>query len=329
MKILDYGSIVTVKNITFEDGKYDMEGKHPGVILLPTNEEQEEAVCLYMTTDRSRARREKYKYTECKYGTFKKSFINISQLTTIKNNKGKRELSRLNDEEMLALLDRFYKYQINLGEKNPGFMKIKAKIEILMGLISENIKIGINGTLNITREQIDFLEQVGNTERGKRIFAFSLAESAEVPKGYIYSQYLTSNKNRVLFDNLLELSEQIKKVDLSKIDLNNPNNELRKIYMNKKLKNYLINTNELFSELAMALRFTNTDETSIRVLEEFNDLEKAKEELKARKLTERIERNEKKRMLVAEKRNKTKKANRRKELIKKYGEFEEFQPYDD
>lgn len=99
--------------------------------------------------------------------------------------------------------------------------------------------------------------------------------------------------------------------------------------MNKKLKNYLINTNELFSELAMALRFTNTDETSIRVLEEFNDLEKAKEELKARKLTERIERNEKKRMLVAEKRNKTKKANRRKELIKKYGEFEEFQPYDD
>ena len=329
MKILDYGSIVTVRNITFEDGKYDTEGKHPGVILLPTNEEQEETVCLYMTTDRGRARREKYKYTECKCETFKKSFINISQLTTIKNNKGKRELARLNDEEMLALLDRFYKYQINLGEKNPDFMKIKGKIEILMGLISENIKIGINGTLNITREQIDFLEQVGNTERGKRIFAFSLAENTEVPKGYIYSQYLMNNKNRVLFDNLLELSEQIKKVDLSKIDLNNPNNELRKIYMNKKLKNYLINTNELFSELAMALRFTNTDETSIRVLEEFNDLEKAKEELKARKLTERIERNEKKRMIVAKRRNETKKANRRKELIEKYGEFEEFQPYDD
>lgn len=51
MEILNYGSIVPCRDIRFEDGQCDMQTNHPGVVLLPTSEQEDMAFCLYMTSD--------------------------------------------------------------------------------------------------------------------------------------------------------------------------------------------------------------------------------------------------------------------------------------
>ena len=56
MDIRNYGEVVLCKNITFEDNKYDMEQGHPGVVILPTTERDEKAICIYMTSDKRKAK---------------------------------------------------------------------------------------------------------------------------------------------------------------------------------------------------------------------------------------------------------------------------------
>lgn len=320
MNILDYGSIILLKNITFEDGKYDLEGGHPGIVLLPTNETQEEAFCLYMTSDKNRAKKEEYKYAECKSKTLKQSFINIQQIVETKNIRTDG-LAKLPEREFHDLLEKFYQYQMTLEEANPKFLKIKKKIEILIELLKTNEKMELTD-FNITRDQIDFLEQVENIEKGKRIFAFVLAKNTNVSIEDINKKYLLNDKNKKIFEKLLEISDRIDKINLNDINIHDPNNELREIYLDVKVKNYLLNADMLFEDLVSALKLSNQNKNKIEILQKFNKLEKERELRKKQKLNNRIEKNKNRYVDNKNKKEKAKSKRRNKKLKKKYGKFD-------
>mgnify|MGYP003320534284 FL=1 len=61
MNVHDYGEVLLCRDITFEDNKLDMEYAHPGIVLLPTDYNNDEIYCLYMTSNSNRATREQEK----------------------------------------------------------------------------------------------------------------------------------------------------------------------------------------------------------------------------------------------------------------------------
>lgn len=239
MKIREYGEVILCRNIIFEDNKYDVEKGHPGIVILPTSEKDDNAFCLYMTTDKKRAWREKEKYIKYTGKAEKDSYVNLQHIVKVINNK-EREIDKLEDEKFIDLLEKFYNFQINLNPLKKEFLKIKSKIETLIDLLKINKNLGINE--EITAELLEDFEKIDYKQKRERIYKAKLSLSHNINPKKLFSD----EKERVYNEKLKYLYNKLRTVNFDGLDFDNPNNELRNIYMDFRRKNFLVNVDLLF-----------------------------------------------------------------------------------
>lgn len=243
MNIRNYGEIVFCKNIIFEDNKYDFKQGHPGVVLLPTTEMEEDVICLYMTSDRKRTEREKDKYIKYEGKAVKDSYINLQHIIKTINNKS-AELSELEDEKFIKLLERFYNYQMCIKPIRADFFAIKSKIEVLLELLKINKKLAI--TDKIDAQLLNDLSEIKDMKRIKIIYGAKVLLSKYKDINKVEKECCTQERERLYLKRILELYSNIKNIKLDDMDLSDPNNPLRTIYLDFKNKYYLINVETLF-----------------------------------------------------------------------------------
>ena len=288
MKVHDYGEVLLCRDITFEDDKLDMKYGHPGIVLLPSSENEEELYCLYMTSDINRAQKEKNKYVKNIGKVVKESYINIQQIEK-RSNKFEIPITYLDNDQFYELLQEFYNYQMSLETPKKEFLDIKSKVEVLLELLEFNKRNNIEES--ITREQIDKLSEIKDSRKRKIIYGAEamLSRKNEI-EGYDV-EFFESERERKYFYKLLEVYDRIKKVDFNKINLNDTNNELRNIYLDVRNNNYLLNINSFFSDISTIIGLTDPKSNGEKVIKTFMRLElerdamknKAREEKKATK----------------------------------------------
>ena len=288
MKVHDYGEVLLCRDITFEDDKLDMKYGHPGIVLLPSSENEEELYCLYMTSDINRAQKEKNKYVKNIGKVVKESYINIQQIVK-RSNKFEIPITYLDNDQFYELLQEFYNYQMSLETPKKEFLDIKSKVEVLLELLEFKKRNNIEES--ITREQIDKLSEIKDSRKRKIIYGAEamLSRKNEI-EGYDV-EFFESERERKYFYKLLEVYDRIKKVDFNKINLNDTNNELRNIYLDVRNNNYLLNINSFFSDISTIIGLTDPKSNGEKVIKTFMRLElerdamknKAREEKKATK----------------------------------------------
>ena len=240
MNVRNYGEVIFCKNIKFEDDQCDLEQGHPGVVLLPTNFKDEKVFCIYMTSDQLRAEKEseKYIYHEGKVI----SHINLSQIIETKNNKDKI-ISNVRDNEFMKLLKQFYNFQKLKEPHSVEFDEIEDKIKTLIELLQINKELGINYTIDA-----DFLERVKDIENIKQLKRIYIAELKTLNM-VNPTEIITTEKEKIYTERLIEAYEKIKNIDLDKINFEDLNNDVRNIYLKFKSNYFLINTDQLFSDV--------------------------------------------------------------------------------
>ena len=268
MNILEYGKVIMCRDITFEDNKYDFKDGHPGVVMLPTNEKSDNVYCLYMTSDKTRAIEEKNKFLRFKGKAKKESYINLQQIIKRKNIK-EREQTTLREENFIELLTKFYDYQMNLEPKSEDFMQIKDRIKILLETLKRKQNLSFY-TDNISQDELDELYGINNTEKAVKIYGVKLICYDKLkPKQHkeIENEFFITQKDKSYFNTLVKIYEDTKKIDTNKLNLQEIENELYKIYYSEKNKNYLINMTNIFEDLAILLRMTKRKEVLIDTVE--------------------------------------------------------------
>lgn len=251
MQIKPFGEVVLCKDITFEDsGKYDLEQGHPGVVLLPTNEEDEYAYCIFMTSDKKRANREKERFIKYSGKSVKESYLNLHQIVKVKNNADK-SLHTLKQEQFREILNSFYNYQIKLKKQNYDFMMIKDKIEILLNLLEINQALEINE--DIKYDTIEDMLKYKSSEKIRQMYCTKLMLSPDLDKYKILEEGFKTERERNYAIKVLETYEQIRKMDFLKIDLSDLNNPLRNAYFACMNNNYLMGAESIFTDVSTLL----------------------------------------------------------------------------
>lgn len=320
MKIRDYGEVVLCRNITFEDNKYDIESGHPGIILLPTTEKEEELHCLYMTSNIKRAKKESNKYIKYQGESLKDSYVNIQQIIKRPNIKD-LELDILEERKFIDLLETFYNYQRSREEQSMDFLEIESKVEILLELLKTNKELGIQR--KISREELDTFESLKDKNRMKLIYATQMQLIEPSKKNKILN-ILKNEKDRKYSQKLIELYTQLKEVDFNKINVDNLNNGVRQLYFDFKLKNYLINTENLFQDASDLFSLFGNKNNEKEILKQVIQKEKERQKInsvkKEQKAQENIENRRKNKIKQA-----IKKANAANRMMqRKYGKFKGF-----
>lgn len=312
MEIRGYGEVVLCRNITFEDNKYDTEKGHPGVVVLPTNENDDNVCCLYMTTNKERARIEKEKYTKYTGQSEKDSYVNLQHIVKEKNNKD-REIDKLDDEKFLDLLEKFYNFQINLTPHKESFLEIKNKIEILIDLLKINKQFKINE--EITSKLLEDFEKIHNKQKRERIYKSKLCISHNINTKKLFSD----EKERIYNEKLISLYNKLKNINFDALDFNNLNNELRREYMNFREKNFLLNANSVFLDVV----FLFNDDIKHKVYE-FIEIENNRTQIREQNRIKKIEtkQNSNKKNRINKAISKANEKKRREE--KRYGKSEFF-----
>lgn len=321
MKVHDYGEVMLCRNITFEDDKLDMKYGHPGIVILPTSENEDELYCLYMTSDANRADKEKNKYVRNTGKVVKESYINIQQIVK-RSNKLERPITYISDDQFYELLQQFYNYQMTLEPPKKEFIDIKSKVEVLLEVLEFNKKFNIEES--ITREQIDKLSEIKDSRKRKMIYGAEVMISKKNDiKGYNL-EFFESERDRKYFYKLIEVHERIMDVDFDRIDLNDMNNEMRSIYLDIRNSNYLLNINSLFSDVSTIIGITDPKSKGEEVIKTLVRLELEREarknEAREEKKTIKIEKAAAKKKKAAKYNEKTK----YRRSIAKYGNSEFF-----
>lgn len=321
MKVHDYGEVLLCRDITFEDDKLDMKYGHPGIVLLPSSENEEELYCLYMTSDINRALKEKNKYVKNTGKVVKESYINIQQIVR-RSNKFEIPITYLDNDQFYELLQEFYNYQMSLETPKKEFIDIKSKVEVLLEVLEFNKKINIEES--VTREQIDKLSEIKDSRKRKIIYGAEvmIAKKDEI-EGYDV-EFFESERERKYFYKLIEVYDRIKNLDWEKIDLNDMNNEIRSIYLDIRNNNYLLNINSLFSDISTIIGMIAPKSNGEKVIKTFMKLElerdARKNEAREEKKTTKIEKAVAKKKRAARYNEKTK----YRRSIAKYGNSEFF-----
>ena len=317
MQIREYGEVVLCKNITFEDNKYDLEGGHPGIVILPTTENDNEVCCLYMTSDSNRVKREKDKYIKNNARTVKDSYINLQQIIKIINNKD-REVSLLRQKDFVEVLESFYNYQMNLEPPKQDFLDIKEKVKTLLDLLKINERLEID--TSISAEMLNDLMKIKDSEKRKKIYATKLATLPDIDMDKIEEECFKDARERNYYNKLMELNAALKGIDFNEVDFNDLNNEVRNLYLDTRNRNFLMNADLLFNDVI----FLVEDDTAKSGLKIF--LQKERERLELKKKVEE----EKKEAKLGKAEAKKKRAarynekNRFRRSISKYGNSEFF-----
>lgn len=322
MIIHEYGEIILCKNISFEDKQIDMELGHPGIVLLPTSENEEDIYCLYMTTDIERANREDKKYVKLSTKVAKKSYINIQQIVKRINVKN-APMNRLDDDEFRDLLQMFYNYQVNLEPKKQEFLEIKSKIETLLEILELNKEFNITNTISI--KEIDALADLTKVEskiKRKMFYGAFLSITGDINNQNLEGKLFSNGKDRIYFKNILKAYNMIKCLNFDKIDFNNPNNDIRQIYLKLRNENHLINVSTLFKDVSTLFSITDKDVKIEKLVGDFLDFEQKRETAEIKAKTEKIARKKSERAKnISQERNKRiEEKNKRYE--EKYGKFD-------
>lgn len=128
------GSIFFKRGLIFSDNKADLKHSHPTFNLITTDENDEYAYLLPMTSDNNRVRDHKDIYTPVMIN--KKSFLNLSHIIEVEN-KIRPRFEIVDPIEYKELLEKFYRYQINHpGDKK--FEKIRNRVETLIQMLNNS-----------------------------------------------------------------------------------------------------------------------------------------------------------------------------------------------
>ena len=319
MKILDYGDIIPLRNITFEDGKYDTEEFHPGVVLIPTSEKDDEVVCLYMTSDKHRAKKNQDKYFNTDKISKKRSFINLQQIVKTPNIKI-MPLSEFKNDFFYDLLENFYHYQKD--NPNKQFAEIKDKIEIMLRIFELNDKLGI---LMSTRIELDEIEKIKDTQNIERMHLVYLIGNKKIDVDEIPSTVL-SEKDRTYLDLLLLTYDLLKNINLKQINIQQNNNQLMQLYRKAQSNNYFINPDKIFEELKDVIFIFNGNMEDIEIIEAFLSVQRERKEEERIKIMEKAKKMEEARLVPRRPQKKktknNKKKSKREKLEEKYGKFD-------
>ena len=272
MQVLDYGDIIPLRNITFEDGKYDMEESHPGIVLIPTSENDENAICLYMTTDKGRAKKYNYQYLAANREVSRKqSFINLKQLIKIPNIKYK-PLNQLENDDFYYLLEKFYNFQTTCENPNEMFNEIKRKVEIMLQIFKMNNELGIFMDTNIDLKEVEGLEKTEDVELMHTAYL--------IEHGKIYIEdipvTLLTVKEKGFLKELVVLYDELSNLDLKSIDISKESNRLKLLYLKTKNRNFFINTDELFKKAKNLMSLMGNSDEEIECIDSFFEIEKRK-----------------------------------------------------
>lgn len=322
MTIHEYGEIVLCNNISFEDKQIDIESGHPGIVLLPTSENEEDIYCLYMTTDKERADREDEKYVKISTKVARKSYINIQQIVKRMNVKDASK-NRLDDDEFRELLQIFYNYQVNLEPKKQEFLEIKSKIETLLEILKLNEEFNITST--ISRKEIDALATLAKVEskiKRKMFYGAFLSITGDIDNQNLEEKLFSSGKDRIYFKNIVKTYNMLNCLNLDRIDFNNPNNDIRQMYFKLRNENHLTNVSTLFRDVSTLFSITNKNVKIEKLIGDFLDFEQKREIAEIKAKTEKIARKKSERAKnISQKRNKRiEEKNKRYEEI--YGKFD-------
>ena len=270
MQILNCGDVILLRNITFQDGQYDIKEGHPGIVILPTDENDEEAICLYMTSSKNRSKDKGYMH--CNTRVKKNSFVNLKQI--VKNPNVKLlPLATMPNSTIYNILGRFSEYQKDNPDEN--FEKVKNKIDIMLQLFKMNSRLGILRESTIDVKELKMLEQIGNIPMMHMAYLIN-SNMIELPQ--IPSDILT-NKDRILLGKLQSLYEEVRREKIENLNLEK-NSRLRKMYEKTKKENYLINVDILFEKLIDMMQVLNVDKRKINIVNALIQSEKdAKERM--------------------------------------------------
>lgn len=211
MRVLKAGDIISCTNIVFADGRADLGGRHPGIVLLPTDEMDDEAYCLYMTTDEKRAR-----YEADKYVRYNHSFINLDHIIKQKNYI-RKILGNVPVSSYISLLQKFYQYHCT--SNNDRFEEIAPEIRTslkLHTLVNSQIEVNASDiarfkTENISDESIlaSMLETTEISRTTEILEKLKLGEkrSKYITKLIQYKKELDQQKERKGQMNLNEMLE--------------------------------------------------------------------------------------------------------------------------
>lgn len=125
------------EGIIFENKTQDLEKNgHPGIVLIPTDIDDEVTYCAYMTSNLLRYKECKEQYYVCEEGTKIKSYVNLGNLVRIQNNF-RSTLAELNYEKCYEILKAICEYQTEYGECEV-YEEIKDKIQVVLYLIEQS-----------------------------------------------------------------------------------------------------------------------------------------------------------------------------------------------
>ena len=317
MNILDYGEVVPCRNIMFEDNKIDVKLGHPGIVILPTSENEEEAYCLYMTSNKARAKREKNKYVKFDGKLPKESYVNLQHIVQ-KRNIMEQPLTTLSEEKFLSLIKKFYNYQINMNQISNEFNNIQKQVKTLIELLEINEELEVHDK-SITRKQIDVLTQYEDEKRMKAVYKAYL-----MTKNTINRQNMNGLKEDIYTQKLIAMYQRIQNLNFERVDISDPNNDIRKEYINFKNNNYVVSADIIFNDILSLLQLDEKNNTikSTKV-SEFISAETIRTFEKKEKKLQKIRNNYKNRRLEAINRVKEAEERKRRNMYKKYGEIDE------
>ena len=319
MLIHECGEIIRCTKIKFEDNKLDLEQYHPGIILLPTSEKESVIHCIYMTSDSMRAKIEGKKYIKNTGKSVMESYINLQQIVDRVNIKDE-EIDRLTDSQFLHILEQFYDYQIKIDPQREAFLGIKSKIESLIEILKFQKYANIKE--RVQRHELDLLDN--KDDINDRIFLYKVYTiiNSRKKQREIGDEIFITSKEKNYYNVLIKLYDKINKINFSKLDLNNPNNDLRNVFLATARNHYLLNTNMLFEDIALIRRMENPEDRSSNLIMDFIKLEKKREEdkanVRARKSYERDCKATQKKIDIAKQKMDIKRENG----IQKYGQFD-------
>ena len=319
MRIHEYGEIILCKDITFEDNQLDMEIGHPGIVLLPTSEYEDEVHCLYMTTDGNRAKKEKRKFVKLDKNVEKRSYVNIQQIVKRINMKD-CEMNKLDDDEFKELLQTFYDYQMGLKPLKKEFLEIKSKIETLLQILEFNKEFGI--TTTTSRHEIDTLASLEDKKKRTMVYCANLIISGNGDNPDLEDQVFISEKDRRYFEKLLQTYHRIKNLNFDKIDFDNPNNEMRQVYIDLRNENYLINIDTLFKDVSNLFRISGDNDKIGKIIKKFISYEQKREADKDKARKEKRKKQEEQKIANKKKALQIKNEKRRNRDIAEYGNFD-------
>lgn len=321
MNVHDYGEVLLCRDITFEDNKLDMEYAHPGIVLLPTDYNNDEIYCLYMTSNSNRATREQEKYIKNYARAVKESFINIQQIVK-RSNKIEPPKTVLDDERFEEVLKSFYKYQISLVPQKKEFLEIKSHVEALLNVLQFNKEFEIEDNI-IDRKQLDVLSQIPDKDKQRVIYAISILKSDNLESKRAKENNFINERQKEYFNRVIKTYDDISEINFDKLKLEETNNPLRDIYFNIRNNNFLLNINALFNDVATIFEFqgSNNLEKSKKIKEFIKNEQNL--ELK-RAMKKEVKKTEKDAKNVQKNKDKTKQRhqNKLKRDKNKYGNFD-------